>query len=90
MPRQTPSTGRVPASSTSRPTAKSARVVGVAGARREHDVGVGEHLVGVDLVVLDHPRQHAGHRGDQVHQVPRVGVVVVDHDHVRVATGLRQ
>ena len=55
----------------------------VAGTGREHDVGVAQHLVGVHLVVLDDARQQAGDGGDEVDEVPRVGVVVVHDDHVR-------
>ena len=54
--------------------------VGVAGPGREHDVGVPEQVLEGGLVVLDDRRQPAGHGGDEVHEVPRVGVVVV-HDH---------
>ena len=57
---------------------------GMTGTRREDDVGGArrpvEHSGGV---VLDDLGQPAGHRGDQVHEVPRVGVVVVDHEHPR-------
>ena len=33
-------------------------------------------------VVLDDPREHPRDPGDQMHEVPGVGVVVINHDHV--------
>ena len=81
MPRHTPSTGTAAASSTSRPTAKSPGSVGAAGAGGEHHVAeAGQQVVERHLVVLDDRRQDAGDGGDEMHEVPRVGVVVV-HDH---------
>lgn len=41
-----------------------------------------QDLIRGDLIVLDHRWDHAGHRRHQVEEVPRVGVVVIDHDHV--------
>jgi len=46
-------------------------------------VGVGEHLGRGDLVVLHHGRQGPRDAGEEVHEVPGVGVVVVDHDDLR-------
>ena len=65
------------------PDREVGRLVGVAGAGREHDMGVREHVGRRHLVVLHHCRQHAGDAGDQVDEVPGVGVVVVDHHDVR-------
>ena len=52
-----------------------------------HIGGAGGTIIGevgqTDPVVLDDRREGAGHRGHQVHEVPRVGVVVVDDDHPR-------
>ena len=73
----------VPASSTSRPTAKSAASTGVPGPGDSTTCECRSTSSGVDLVVLHDGRQHPGHRGDEVHEVPRVGVVVVDHHDVR-------
>ena len=55
----------------------------VAGARREDDVLMPQHVRRLALVVLHDRREHARHPGDQVDEVVRVRVVVVDHDDVR-------
>ena len=56
---------------------------GVSRPRREHHERMRQHFARGHLVVLHDRRQDAGHRRDEVDEVPRVGVVVVDHDHVR-------
>ena len=73
----------MPLRSTSRTDGEVTRVVRVAGAGREHDPVVGQDVRGAGRVVLDDVGEHAGHGSDEVHQVPRVGVVVVDDHHAR-------
>lgn len=51
------------------------------GAGGEDDVVESEHVVGGRRVVLDHCRECSSDTGDQVDEIPGVGVVVVDdHD----------
>ena len=65
------------------PDREVALVGGRPRAGREDDVREAEQVRRRRVVVLHHRRQHAGHRGDEVHEVPGVGVVVVDDDDVR-------
>jgi hypothetical protein len=46
-------------------------------------VAEAKHLIDVDSVVLNHRGQVASDSGAQVRKVPRVGVVVINDDHVR-------
>ena len=80
MPRHTPSTGTVRGQQHVPADREVAGVHGVAGAGGEHHVAEAGQVVEGHLVVLDDRRQGAGDGGDEVDEVPRVGVVMV-HDH---------